>query len=183
MKTTLATLALLSGLAATAPAVAQDAAATLAELQALVATGSFEPEEMPAVSIDAEGCALTYTLRSVAPQLGAPLTAVFTFDAREVEPASVAPEPNPERLPMWVPRQDRAPVEVTMILDTEDAAIRGTFSGALGADCSAAGPCTGIQPAPRLPIVFYVAEGEDGMDRARAFSTALSAFAAACGTE
>ena len=170
--------ALVAGLAV--PAAAQDASAALAQLQALADTGSFDPEDLPAVAITAEGCVLTIAVRAVSPQLDVPLGAVSSADARDLLPAGFTPDPTGGRMTIWIPREDQAPIDLTMTIDSDDSTAREAFSAGLGASCDATGPCTGIQAVPRMPVNFYLADGEDGMVRARAFSTALSEFAAAC---
>ncbi|GGL62192.1 hypothetical protein [Wenxinia marina] len=177
MKTFLLSLSLAGTLAL--PALAQDADAALATLQELANTGA--EGDVPHVAITADGCMLTSSTTAVSSQLGAPMTATATVDARELFPAAFTPDPKEDRFNIWIPREDQAPIELTMILDNDDPTLRETFAAGLGADCSAAGPCSATQAAPRMPVVFYVAGEEAGMDRARAFSTALSDFAAACG--
>ena len=161
------------------PAVAQDAATALGQLQDLTTIGTIG-SDLPAVAITAEGCVLTSTVNSVSPQLGVPILASSSADARDLLPAAFAPDPGDGRLTIWIPREDQGPIDLTMTIETDDAGARAAFEAGLGADCSAAGPCTAVQAAPRMPVNFYEADPEAAMDRARAFSTALSAFAAAC---
>lgn len=173
----------LSFAALATPLAAQDAATALADMQALVDTGTIGSGEYPAVAITAEGCMLTSTVNSISPQLGVPIVATSTADARELLPAAFAPDPSEGRLTIWIPREDQGPIDLTMTIETDDAAARTAFEGGLGADCSAAGPCSAVQAAPRMPVAIYEADADAAMDRARSFSTALSAFAAACAAQ
>lgn len=170
-------LALVAGLCAGSLAAQDDGFEkdnpAFAPFRDLVARGDLLADDLPAADASSAGCMVNFTLRSVAPELGQPLTMTASADAASLDYENWQPEIKEGQVSAMIPSSGGAFLH--MALASRDADARNLFQARLPARCTE-DRCEATFPVPGF--VFTVFDVD--LSHAQAARDALQDFAKTC---